>query len=236
MARLNRVELHELIWRHPVATIAQALRISGNALSKTCKKHGIPTPGRGYWARVQNGESIPRVELTNPGDKTETPIDWTEEAAQELDRLRELEGARLREARRGAGSAGAKKTTSSPPKRAASRAKDEFVQRVADASSDTQDPAVSLSSRWGDLEYLIGLAQRQNELDGVLQFAERIVQSASSQDPQTLAVALLLREHIRRQISRGGPLVGITEICRLVAVGKEKPGWWMSWEVSDQPN
>jgi hypothetical protein len=44
-------------------TLAQRYGISDVALKKRCKKHGIPTPGLGYWARVAAGQKMKRPAL-----------------------------------------------------------------------------------------------------------------------------------------------------------------------------
>src|SRR5690606_35616613 len=36
------------------------------ALKKRCKNHGVPTPGVGYWARVNAGQKLKRPALPKP--------------------------------------------------------------------------------------------------------------------------------------------------------------------------
>ncbi len=60
---LTRTALYELVWSEPVATAAQRYKLSGNGLAKICKKHNIPLPPRGYWAKLQHGKKPHRPTL-----------------------------------------------------------------------------------------------------------------------------------------------------------------------------
>jgi hypothetical protein len=61
--RLSREDLYELAWSKPIASLAQDLGISDVALAKRCRRIGIPIPGRGYWARVDAGQTPYRPKL-----------------------------------------------------------------------------------------------------------------------------------------------------------------------------
>ena len=66
----TRQELYELVWSTPIATLAAQFEISGRGLAKTCRRHVIPVPGRGYWAKVEAGQPATRTPLwkiENPG-------------------------------------------------------------------------------------------------------------------------------------------------------------------------
>lgn len=70
---LTRAALYDLVWSEPVETIARRYKLSGNGLAKICKKHRIPLPPRGYWAKVQHGPKLRRVSLRparTPDDET----------------------------------------------------------------------------------------------------------------------------------------------------------------------
>lgn len=54
---LSREDLYELVWSKPVTDLAKDFGISDVALAKRCKRLGIPVPGRGYWARVDAGQT-----------------------------------------------------------------------------------------------------------------------------------------------------------------------------------
>ena len=54
---LSREDLFELVWSKPMADLAKDFGISDVALAKRCKRLAIPVPGRGYWARVDAGQT-----------------------------------------------------------------------------------------------------------------------------------------------------------------------------------
>lgn len=67
----ERQVLFEQVWTRPLRTVAAEHGISDVALAKICKKLGVPTPGRGYWARLAAGKPAPRPDLPplGPGQK-----------------------------------------------------------------------------------------------------------------------------------------------------------------------
>lgn len=60
---LSREELYDRVWSEAMATLTPKFGISDVALKKRCNKLGIPTPGRGYWAKVEAGQSPKRSKL-----------------------------------------------------------------------------------------------------------------------------------------------------------------------------
>ena len=55
---MTRSELYALVWRLPVRRLAPLLGMSDHGLSKLCRRHDIPAPGRGYWARIAAGQLL----------------------------------------------------------------------------------------------------------------------------------------------------------------------------------
>lgn len=45
-------ELHKLLWERPATKVAEELGVSSVAVKKRCKLRSIPTPPRGYWAKL----------------------------------------------------------------------------------------------------------------------------------------------------------------------------------------
>lgn len=69
----TRQELYDLVWSTPIATLAAQFEISDRGLAKTCERHVIPVPGRGYWAKIQAGQPATKTPLwtfDNPGLET----------------------------------------------------------------------------------------------------------------------------------------------------------------------
>jgi integrase len=59
----RRESLHELVWTAPIVEVAKRLGVSDVGLAKLCRRAEIPTPGRGYWARVESGQRVGRAPL-----------------------------------------------------------------------------------------------------------------------------------------------------------------------------
>jgi hypothetical protein len=51
--------LRQLVQEKPVRVLAQEIGVTDVAVTKRCKKLGIPTPPRGYWAKVRAGLTPP---------------------------------------------------------------------------------------------------------------------------------------------------------------------------------
>ena len=73
----TREALYKLVWTAPVLELAGRLGVSDMAISKLCRRARIPTPYRGYWARVEAGQSM-----------TPTPLPPAPDGLPELLRIR----------------------------------------------------------------------------------------------------------------------------------------------------
>ncbi len=60
---LTRKELYDLVWAEPVRTLAATYDVSDVWLKKVCAKASIPTPDRGYWAKLAAGKPVIRTKL-----------------------------------------------------------------------------------------------------------------------------------------------------------------------------
>lgn len=56
--KLRRDELYKQVWSTPVTRLAESYGLSDNGLRKICKKLNVPTPWRGYWAKLQHGHDV----------------------------------------------------------------------------------------------------------------------------------------------------------------------------------
>lgn len=66
----SRQEMYDLVWSIPIQKLAQRFRLSDRGLAKTCLRHQVPVPGRGYWAKIDAGQPVrrtPLARLDNPG-------------------------------------------------------------------------------------------------------------------------------------------------------------------------
>lgn len=64
MARtFTREEFYDLVWSKPMTQLAKDFALSDVALHKICKKHGIPNPPPGWWAKQAAGKPVKRTAL-----------------------------------------------------------------------------------------------------------------------------------------------------------------------------
>ena len=64
----TRNELYDKIWNTPTIKLAKDFGLSDVALGKICKKHVIPKPPLGYWAKLMHGKIVARPPLPNISD------------------------------------------------------------------------------------------------------------------------------------------------------------------------
>jgi hypothetical protein len=67
--RKSRKQLYEEVWARPVVKVAADYGVSDVAVKKWCKKLGIPTPGLGYWAKVQHDKKVETTPLPDISDE-----------------------------------------------------------------------------------------------------------------------------------------------------------------------
>jgi hypothetical protein len=69
---LTRKELYDRVWEEPVDTLAKEYGLSNVGLGKACRRHDIPVPPRGYWARKAAGQEPRRPPLPPAKDGDES--------------------------------------------------------------------------------------------------------------------------------------------------------------------
>ena len=76
MARTySRRDFYDLVWSKPITHVAKDFALSDVAIHKICRKHEIPTPPPGYWARRNAGKDVaqarlPKASLATPDTVT----------------------------------------------------------------------------------------------------------------------------------------------------------------------
>lgn len=80
---INRKQLYDKVWSTPMTAIAKEFGLSDVGMAKLCKRHDIPRPPRGYWAKVEHGQKLRRPSLPNP--ETDTPVEIHETEKNRLD-------------------------------------------------------------------------------------------------------------------------------------------------------
>lgn len=64
MAReFTRGEFYDLVWSKPMTHLAKEFALSDVALHKICKKHDIPNPPLGWWAKRSAGKAVKQIPL-----------------------------------------------------------------------------------------------------------------------------------------------------------------------------
>jgi len=58
---LTRRQLYDKVWTTPMRHLAKEYGISDVGLAKICKKHDIPRPGVGYWAKLEFGKEVEKA-------------------------------------------------------------------------------------------------------------------------------------------------------------------------------
>lgn len=58
MHTVSREELYEQVWARPMTRVATDYGVTSTALKKTCDRHKIPTPDRGYWAKLEHSKPV----------------------------------------------------------------------------------------------------------------------------------------------------------------------------------
>lgn len=65
---LSRAELYEQVWATPIVQLAKRYGLSDVGLAKACKRHRIPRPSLGYWAKQAVGKAPSRPPLPTVAD------------------------------------------------------------------------------------------------------------------------------------------------------------------------
>ena len=71
----SRNEFYELVWSKPMTQLAKEFGLSDVALHKICRKHEIPNPPPGWWAKKVAGKDVQRKPLCRA--KTDGPTQVT---------------------------------------------------------------------------------------------------------------------------------------------------------------
>jgi hypothetical protein len=71
---MTRNELFGMVWKEPLAVLAPKLGMSKPTLLKLCRRHNVPVPGRGHWAKVRAGGDVLVPELPDPDADASVPL------------------------------------------------------------------------------------------------------------------------------------------------------------------
>lgn len=82
---MKRSELYQKVWATPMTRLASELGISDVGLAKACRRHAIPVPPRGHWAKLQAGKKSPQPPL--PAPELDVQVDFARGDPEERARL-----------------------------------------------------------------------------------------------------------------------------------------------------
>jgi hypothetical protein len=68
MKSLTRRELYDLVWSKPITKLAADFGISDVGLAKICDRYRVPSPSRGYWAKLEAGKKVKQAIFTEALD------------------------------------------------------------------------------------------------------------------------------------------------------------------------
>jgi len=88
---LTREELYEKVWTTPMQKLAAEFGFSDRGLAKLCARHQVPVPPRGYWARLQAGQSIKRTPLPSVADASLGTVEIYPHEKRPTDQFDEME-------------------------------------------------------------------------------------------------------------------------------------------------
>jgi hypothetical protein len=75
---LSREELYSRVWTTPMRRLAVEFGLSDVGLSKICRKHNIPTPPVGFWAKKAHGKAMEQTPLP-PADGADVMVEIVEQ-------------------------------------------------------------------------------------------------------------------------------------------------------------
>src|SRR5689334_23280334 len=88
---IRRRALYERVWATPIALLAQEWGLSDVGLAKLCKRHEIPRPQRGHWAKKAAGQTVTKDPLPRPTEDWEIAIERYEPQLKNPDVSKERE-------------------------------------------------------------------------------------------------------------------------------------------------
>lgn len=86
---MRRSELYEKVWSTPITKLAAEFGISDVGLAKACRRHAVPVPPRGHWAKLKAGQTPVRTPLPTPELDVEVHFATSDPEERERQRVQE---------------------------------------------------------------------------------------------------------------------------------------------------
>jgi len=74
--KISRQELYDQVWSKPLIHLAKEFEISDVGLAKVCRRHNIPLPPAGYWAKQAHGHNVEKIPFPVIGDNEVKQIEF----------------------------------------------------------------------------------------------------------------------------------------------------------------
>ena len=71
---ITRKELYDEVWSQAVSKLAPKYNLSDVGFTKLCKRCDIPTPPRGYWAKLEAGKKVKKTPLPKHEEESEIRV------------------------------------------------------------------------------------------------------------------------------------------------------------------
>ena len=85
--KISRQELYDQVWSKPLIHLAKEFKISDVGLAKTCRRHNIPLPPAGYWAKQAHGHDVKKIPLPAIDDHEVKQIEFVMKEPSSLNEL-----------------------------------------------------------------------------------------------------------------------------------------------------
>lgn len=230
--RLTRQQLYRWLWTTPAERIAEVIGISGSTLAKTCRRNDVPTPARGYWRKLQTGQSVPATPLPNPEDIRLTSLEVSEEIAATLSGRSDSPGTDER-VTDGPVAVAIHPTSGEAIEPARGQVPAEAPVGQDISSSVAARPVVQQSSTslQPDAAGLRQIAAEHQMHVGASDALDRLQARMQDLEPGTAAALSIWLLLARRELARLDPLEQVVASCDRLASGDEKPQWWTEARV-----
>lgn len=198
--------------------VAPRLGISDRGLIEVCRRVNIPTPPRGYWRRIQTGQTPDRPPLPNPGDDSVVPLT--------------VDGALFMGIK--AGKANTKETARSAAANTAPIEESPAVNRIQPSEPQRTDWVAEASTRTRvtnpcvEVEYqkLMRSAEVFERHQATGRLLSELSLCLSSESPRVSAVIQEWLALMRRQHTLNNPVEQLLVEFRETALGQSAPIWW----------
>jgi hypothetical protein len=238
MVNLTRRQLHAWLWSEPTTRVAERLGVSETTLRRTCLKYEVPTPPRGYWTQLRQGQHPEVQALPKPEKELDLPIGIDEETADRIGRRADADAAADLSLE---ATAGTEQRESNAAPAETVRAAASKRPSLADGEQDscgvaarhrgipTHASSYSGALASGELQpsaaAIVALAQIEWDVAQARSFVHRVDETALACSPAARAVAALWVHRARLSLAALDPITQVIESCQRVAAGAETPAW-----------